>query len=56
MRRARGLIGADLIAFEAPLYQVLSMDRPATVQRPSGCRGEAPIRFADLLRDPRART
>lgn len=52
----QALIGADLIAFEAPLYQVLSLDRPATVQRPSRRRGEAPIRLADLLRDPRART
>jgi len=49
------LIGADLIAFEAPLYQVLSLDRPATVPRPSDRRGEAPVRLADLLRDPRAR-
>ena len=52
----QALIGADLIAFETPLYQVLSLDRPTTVQRPSGRRDEAPIRLADLLRDPRART
>ena len=50
------LIGADLIAFEPPLYQVLSLDRPATVQRPSGCRDETPVRLTDLLRNPRART
>ena len=41
----QGLIGADLIAFEAPLYRVLSLDRPTSVQRPSGRREEAPIRL-----------
>ena len=52
----QGLIGADLIAFEPPLYQVLSLDRPTSVLRPSGRRDEGPVRLADLLRDPRART
>ena len=52
----QGLVGADLIAFEAPLYQVLSLDRPTSVQRPPGRRDEGPVRLADLLRDPRART
>ena len=52
----QALIGSDLIAFEAPLNQALSLDRPATVQRPSGRRSEASIRLADLLRDPRTRT
>jgi len=50
----RTLIDADLIAYEAPLYQVLSLDRPATVE-PAMCRGRGPRSVADLLRDPRAR-
>ena len=48
------LINADLIAFEAPLYQVLSLDRPATAERPAIRRDQGPVRLADLLRDPRA--
>ena len=48
------LIDADLIASEAPLYQVLSLERPAIVERPAIRRDPGPVRLADLLRDPRA--
>ena len=45
----RGLVEADLIAYEAPLYQVLSLD-PVPPRGPArGDRG--PRRLADLLRD-----
>lgn len=40
------LVGADLIAFEAPLYQVLSLD---TAPAPAP-RGDAPQRLDALLR------
>ena len=48
------LIDADLIAYEAPLYQVLSLDRPTTVEPAPLRRDRGPVRLADLLRDPRA--
>ena len=41
------LIDADLIAYEAPLYQVLSLDRSATVERPAIRRDQGPRRLAD---------
>ena len=51
----QALINADLIAYEAPLYQVLSLDRrPATVERPAMRRDRGPRSLADLLADPRA--
>ena len=50
----QALIDADLIAYEAPLYQVLSLDRRATAEKPSIRRDRGPRRLADLLRDPRA--
>ncbi len=50
----QALIDADLVAYEAPLYQVLSLDRPATVEQPVPRRDGGPVRLADLLRDPRA--
>ena len=50
----QSLIDADLIAYETPLYQVLSLDRPATVEQPSVRQDPGPRRLADLLRDPRA--
>ena len=42
----RGLIEADLIAYEAPLYQVLSLEPARPVREDRG-----PRRLADLLRD-----
>ena len=54
-RARQALIDADLIAYEAPLYQVLSLDRPARVEPAGRRRGEGPIRLAELLADPRAR-
>ena len=57
LHRARqALIDADLIAYEAPLYQVLSLDQPARVEPAAMRRGRGPIRLAELLADPRART
>ena len=47
------LLDADLIAYEAPLYQVLSLDA-ATVEPPAMRRDRGPRSLADLLRDPRA--
>ena len=43
------LIGADLIAFEPPLYQVLSLDNeaPATPAERTGAR---PRRLSEVLR------
>ncbi|MDD9998062.1 MAG: hypothetical protein OXQ89_09995 [Rhodospirillaceae bacterium] len=48
------LIGADLIAYEAPLYQVLSLDRPTIVEPAAMRRDRGPRSLADLLADPRA--
>lgn len=48
----QALIEADLIAYEAPLYQVLSLDRPGGPARAD--RG--PRRLADVLREARARS
>ena len=50
----QALIGADLVAYEAPLYQVLSLNRPATVEPAAMRRDRGPRSLADLLRDPRA--
>ena len=50
----QALIDADLIAYEAPLYQVLSLDRPTTVEPAAMRRDRGPRSFADLLTDPRA--
>ena len=50
----QALIAADLIAHEPPIYQVLSLDRPATAERPAIRQDQGPRRLADLLRDPRA--
>ena len=50
----QALIDADLIAYEAPLYQVLSLDRPASVKPAAMRRDRGPVRLADLLADPRA--
>jgi len=46
------LIRADLIAYKAPLYQVLSLDRPpsAPVVRELSCQGGTPQTVADVLR------
>ena len=52
----RNLVEADLIAFEAPLVQVLSLDRPPPAERPAARRDRGPVRLADLLGDPRAGT
>ena len=50
LARARDeLIGADLIAFEPPLYQVLSLDLDAT-----GARGSGPRSLAEVLRQIQA--
>ena len=50
----QALIDADLIAYEAPLYQVLSLDRPTTVEPAAMRRDRGPRSLADLLADPRA--
>lgn len=42
------LIDADLVAFEPPLYQVLSLDRGDT-----SARGCGPRSFAEVLRQMR---
>ena len=52
----QALIDADLIAYEAPLYQVLSLDRPTRIEPAAMRRDRGPIRLAELLADPRART
>ena len=50
LARARDeLIGADLIAFEPPLYQVLSLDPGAT-----SARGSGPRSLAEVLRQIQA--
>lgn len=50
----QALIDADLIAYEAPLYQVLSLDRPTTIEPAAMRRDRGPRSLADLLADPRA--
>ena len=51
LARARDeLIGADLIAFEPPLYQVLSLD-----PGPTSARGCGPRSLAQILQQMRAR-
>ena len=50
LARARDeLINADLIAFEPPLYQVLSLDRDDTSER-----GRGPRSLAEVLQQMRA--
>lgn len=50
----QALIEADLIAYEAPLYQVLSLDRPTAPAPARADRG--PCRLADVLREARTRS
>lgn len=50
----QALIEADLIAYEAPLYQVLSLDRPGGPAPARADRG--PCRLADVLREARTRS
>ena len=52
----QNLVEVELIAVETPLVQVLSLDRPVTVERPLPRREGGPIRLADLLADPRMGT
>lgn len=51
LREARNcLIREDLIAYESPLYQVLSLDRPAAPPlQPASVRGEQPRSMAQIL-------
>ena len=51
----RALMEADLIAYEAPLYQVLSLDPAPSASEPIG-RDRGPRRLADVLRDARTRS
>lgn len=49
VRTARGqLLRADLIAYEAPLYQVLSLDPAALLSTARGCAGKA-VSIAEVL-------
>ena len=48
------LIEAELIAYEAPLYQVLSLDRPSPVEPAARRRDRGPRSLGDVLRNPRA--
>ena len=50
----QALIDADLIAYETPLYQVLSLDRSVAAERPSIRQDHGPRRLAELLRGPGA--
>ncbi|MBP7937648.1 MAG: hypothetical protein KA354_23650 [Phycisphaerae bacterium] len=61
MARAREeLIRARLIAYERPLYQVLSLDKFATANLagggPAGPRGGAPQSLGEILRQMRLPT
>jgi len=51
LRHARNcLIREDLIAYESPLYQVLSLDRPAVPPpQPASVRSEQPRSIAQIL-------
>ena len=49
------LIGADLIAFEPPLYQVLSLDESAPAEPPPQ-RSAAPRRLSEVLQQLRRPT
>lgn len=55
VRAARaGLVRAGLVAFQAPLYQVLSLDAPATAPAPPAQHPRPPARAAGELRSLRA--
>lgn len=55
VRAARaGLVHAGLVAFQAPLYQVLSLDAPATVPAPPAQQPRPAARAAGELRSLRA--
>lgn len=43
------LLRAGLIAYQAPLYQILSLDHPLWVASPPEPRGDGPRSFADIL-------
>jgi hypothetical protein len=43
------LLRAELIAYQAPLYQLLSLDHPLWIASPPAPRGDAPRSFADIL-------
>ena len=56
LRTAReALIGADLVAFEPPLYQVLSLDHDAP-PTPAPRRSAAPRRLSEVLEQLRRPT
>ena len=48
------LIDTELIAYEAPLYQVLSLDRPGPVEPAARRRDRGPRSLGDVLRNPGA--
>jgi len=55
VRAARaGLVRAGLVAFQAPLYQVLSLDAPATAPAPPAQHPRPAARAAGELRSLRA--
>ena len=55
VRAARaGLVRAGLVAFQAPLYQVLSLDAPTTAPTPPAQRPRPAARAAGELRSLRA--
>ena len=51
----QALIGADLLAFEPPLYQVLSLDESAPAEPPPQ-RSAAPRRLSEVLEQLRRPT
>ena len=51
----QALIGADLLAFEPPLYQVLSLDESAPAEPPPR-RSAAPRRLSEVLEQLRRPT
>ena len=51
----QALIGADLVAFEPPLYQVLSLDEHAPAEPPPQ-RSAAPRRISEVLEQLRRPT
>ena len=51
----QALIGADLVAFEPPLYQVLSLDEGAPTEPPPP-RSAAPRRISEVLEQLRRPT
>jgi hypothetical protein len=55
VRAARaGLVRAGLVAFKAPLYQVLSLDAPTTAPAPPAQHPRPAVRAAGELRSLRA--